>query len=97
MSKAELSTAGATWRIQGDLSFETTPGLYTSAREAMTQSVPVSIDLTAVERVDSSGVALMLDWIRVVRAQGGTLSFNNVPEHMISIAELCGVGHLLKV
>lgn len=94
-SKAVLFTAGDTWQVQGDLSFETAPELYASAREAMSQRIPVSIDLAAVERVDSAGVALMLDWIRAARTRDRTLSFNNVPGHMISIAELCGVSHLL--
>ena len=96
MSRAVLSTAGDTWKIQGDLSFETTPELFESAREAMRENVPSCIDLEAVERVESAGVALMLDWIRAARAQQRTLMFSNVPQHMISIAELCGVGHLLK-
>lgn len=96
MSRAVLFSAGDTWKIQGDLSFETTPELFESAREAMHDHVPACVDLEAVERVESAGVALMLDWIRAARAQQKTLTFNNVPEHMISIADLCGVVHLLK-
>lgn len=96
MSRAVLFTAGDTWQLQGELSFETTPELFESAREAMRDRIPARIDLSAVERVESAGVALMLDWIRAARAQQRTLKFSNVPEHMISIADLCGVGHLLK-
>lgn len=96
MSKAVLLTAGDTWKIQGDLSFATTTDLYESAREAMQQSLPASVELQAVERVDSSGVALMLDWIRAARASQQTLKFHNVPAHMRSIADLCSVGHLFS-
>lgn len=96
MSRAELIAADDTWKVQGELSFETVPALFDSARQAMREHVPSSIDLAAVERVESAGVALMLDWIRAARAQNRALVFRNVPEHMASIAELCGVGHLLK-
>lgn len=95
MSRAVLFTPGNTWQVQGDLNFETTPELFTSAQEAMSKQIPASIDLAAVERVDSAGVALMLDWIRAARARDKTLQFRNVPDHMMSIAELCGVSHLL--
>lgn len=96
MSQAVLLTATDTWKIQGDLTFETTPELFNSAREAMHERMPVCIDLGSVERVESAGVALMLDWIRVARTRDQTLQFSNVPGHMLSIAELCGVSHLLK-
>jgi len=95
MSKAVLFTATDTWKIQGDLSFETTPELFDTARERMQERLPVCIDLESVERVESAGVALMLDWIRAAHARDRTLQFSNVPEHMRAIAELCGVGHLL--
>ena len=95
MSKAALITATDTWKIQGDLSFETTPELFETARELMRERLPVCIDLESVERVESAGVALMLDWIRTVRTHDRTLQFSNVPDHMRSIADLCGVGHLL--
>lgn len=95
MSQAALLTeSDGQWRLQGDLSFATCAELYESARVAMTARLPTSVDLAAVERVDSSGVALMLDWLRAARAASQPLAFHNVPEHMQKIAELCGVGHL---
>ncbi len=94
MSKAVLFTAGDTWKIQGDLNFATAFELYESAHEAMQQKLPASVNLEAVERVDSAGVALMLDWIRNTRSSQQKLKFHNVPAHMRSIAELCSVGYL---
>jgi len=96
MSRASLHAGGDTWRLEGELSFETVPGLFTSARQAMHDSIPSSVDLGSVERVESAGVALMLDWIRAARVHGRTLSFDNIPEHMQSIAALCGVDHLFR-
>lgn len=97
MSQAALlADTDGQWKIQGDLSFATSAELYESARAAMATRMPASVDLAEVDRVDSSGVALMIDWLRAVRAAGQSLAFHNVPAHMQKIAELCGVGHLFS-
>lgn len=97
MSDAELRTdAGGTWKVEGDLNYATSARLYESARAAMAERLPDSVDLAAVERVDSAGVALMLDWIRAARASQHSLTFHNVPSHMQRIADLCGVAHLFR-
>ncbi|MCS3902226.1 phospholipid transport system transporter-binding protein [Methylohalomonas lacus] len=97
MSDAVLHTAtGDTWKVEGDLNYATSARLHESARAAMAEQLPGSVDLAAVERVDSAGVALMIDWIRAARARQQNLTLHNVPEHMRRIADLCGVAHLFK-
>ncbi len=97
MSDAVLHTeADGAWKVEGDLNYATSARLYESARAAMAERLPGSVDLAAVERVDSAGVALMLDWIRAARARQQSLTFQNVPSHMQRIADLCGVAHLFR-
>lgn len=87
-------TAGGDCTITGDLSFATVADLHEQALGLFAGNQPRIVDMQTVARVDSAGVALMLDWIRRSRARRQTLTFRNVPQQMISIAELCGVGHL---
>lgn len=91
---AKLDNATHNWAISGELSFDTVPALYEQAKDAFAERLPESVDLVGVERVDSAGVALMLAWIRTVRSRGQSLKCRNIPQHMASIADLCGVGHL---
>lgn len=91
---ANLTVGDGGWSVTGELSFNTVPVLYEQARGAFATRLPDSVDLVGVERVDSAGVALMLEWIRTLKAHGRSLKFRNIPPHMASIAELCGVGHL---
>ncbi|MEX2517093.1 MAG: STAS domain-containing protein [Gammaproteobacteria bacterium] len=90
------SRAGGDWTLEGELTFTTVPALYDQARDAFAGSWPATIDLAGVDRVDSAGVALVIDWLRLARESRQPLSIRNVPQHMLSIAQLCGVGHLLE-
>lgn len=53
-------------------------------------------DLGGVRSADSSGVALMLAWLRKAQAKGQRLTFINVPENLTTIARLYGVDGLLS-
>ena len=53
------------------------------------------IDLTAVDRVDSAGVAPVLAWARRAASEGSKIAFAGVPESMRSLAMLYGVEELL--
>jgi phospholipid transport system transporter-binding protein len=54
------------------------------------------VDLKDVDPVDSAGVALLLEWKRRGALEKRSLSFENVPPSMASLAELYGVDGLLS-
>lgn len=60
-----------------------------------TVSIPASIDLTGVNSVDSAGLALLIEWVRLGRRQNRNITFLNIPTRMLPLARLFGVEHLL--
>lgn len=46
------------------------------------------IDLAAVAEVDSSGLAVLLEWQRLCKAAGGKLSLASVPQNLRALADL---------
>jgi len=58
-------------------------------------STPQSIDLTGVSSVDSAGLALLIEWVRLGRRQNRNIKFLNIPARMLPLARLFGVEHLL--
>lgn len=54
-----------------------------------------SVDLGEAGELDSSALALLLAWLREARRLGGELSFNNLPQGLVTIARLYGVAELL--
>jgi len=85
--------------LQGALSFETVPGvLAESARYAERPDLPdrLTIDFAAITAVDSSAVALLLEWRRVAQRRGKTLVFVNLPPSLLALAKLYGVSELIQ-
>ena len=53
------------------------------------------IDFSRTTDIDSSALALMMQWRRVAEAAGRTVTFANVPDNLRVLAQLYGVAFLL--
>ena len=85
--------------LEGPLSFESLPRVLTAsdAYEARADLPErLTIDFSAVTEVDSSAVALLLEWRRRALAHGKTIIFANLPENLMALAELYGVAELIQ-
>jgi phospholipid transport system transporter-binding protein len=86
---------GESLRIDGALTLATVPALAAAARDHLRQGARV-IDLHGVTEVDSSAVALALEWLRQAGESGSALRFTNLPVAMQNLAKLYGVSELLQ-
>jgi len=90
--------------ILGELSMKTVPallaqkdlrGFFNDSRNDSRDDIV--IDLQDVERADSAGVALLIEWRRMAQQQQQTIRFQNIPSQMLAIARLSGVDELLAL
>lgn len=81
--------------IRGELDFDTVPALYRETDRLLGGRSGLTIDVSGVERVNSAGVALLLEWLSEARRRGCSLSFRGLPEPVLAVARLSGVEHLL--
>jgi phospholipid transport system transporter-binding protein len=65
--------------LSGDISFQTSPALLKKSRSHFARGRALEISMYAVSRVDSSAVALMLEWYRMARASGVEVVFTQLP------------------
>lgn len=92
------TVSGEVLRLTGALSFETLPAvLAESAQYAERTDLPdrLTIDFSEITAVDSSAVALLLEWRRQAQARGKTLEFANLPPALLALAGLYGVADLI--
>jgi phospholipid transport system transporter-binding protein len=82
--------------VIGELSMSTVPALL-AQNDLRDSRGDVSVDLKGVERADSAGVALLVEWQRMARQQQQEISFKNIPSQMLAIARLSGVDELLAL
>lgn len=84
--------------LDGALSFETIPDVLRASEEyAARPDLPdrLTIDFAGIDAVDSSAVALLLEWRRQAGRRGKQLDFVNLPENLVALARLYGVEDLI--
>lgn len=85
-------------RVSGELNAASVPQLLTDAQPLFQQSgKQVSIDLSDVSRADSSGLALLIDWMRSAQKQQQQLSFRRLPEQLLEMARVSGIEDILPL
>jgi phospholipid transport system transporter-binding protein len=85
--------------VTGDLTFATIPDvLKQSAEFEARPDLPdrLVIDFVGVSGVDSSAVALLLEWRREALRRGKSLVFTNLPANLVALARLYGVADLIQ-
>jgi phospholipid transport system transporter-binding protein len=57
----------------------------------------IDLDLGAVNRVDSAGLALLLEWMRIARSSNMEIRYHHLPEQLLAIARAGELDTLLPV
>ncbi|MCL4792783.1 MAG: STAS domain-containing protein [Gammaproteobacteria bacterium] len=81
--------------LSGPLVFATAGDLLEASRGMFAGDSGISIDLGGVTKVDSAGLALLLEWLRWGQAASRTVRFTALPEKLLAIARLSGVEEML--
>jgi len=85
-------------RIEGVLTLDTVASVYAQANQAASEGRKMnSLDLAGVSRVDSSGLALLLEWQSVAKRDGRSISIHSAPADLRSLASLCEAADLLSI
>jgi phospholipid transport system transporter-binding protein len=90
------SLGGERSRVTGTLGFTTVTPLLAVGAAAIEQGQAAVIDLSTVTGSDSSGLALLIEWLSVARGAGRTLRYENIPTQVHQLALLSDVDALLS-
>lgn len=97
---AELEkTSAGHYQLKGQLSFASVPLLWSQNRTDLFDdtSTSIEIDLSRLDRSDSSGLALLVEWYRSAEQYNKTISFVNLPAQMLDIARVSGLDEILPL
>jgi phospholipid transport system transporter-binding protein len=86
---------GGRSRVTGSLHFSTVSALLPLGVQAIEGGQADVIDLAGVTASDSSGLALLIEWLSVAKGAGKTLRFENIPSQLQQLARLSEVEELL--
>jgi phospholipid transport system transporter-binding protein len=82
-------------RVNGVLHFTTVTSLLSEGTTAIGNGRASIIDLAGVKDSDSSGLALLIEWLSVARAGRRSLRYENIPAQLRQLARLSDVEELL--
>jgi phospholipid transport system transporter-binding protein len=82
-------------RVIGSLHFTTVSALLPVGVEAIKGGRADVIDLAGVTASDSSGLALLVEWLSVAKAAARTVKYENIPSQLQQLARLSEVEELL--
>lgn len=83
--------------LEGELSFATVTRLLYEARRLFEESEEIRIDLQAITRSDSAGLALLVECMRGAQQLGKPIQFLNIPPQMLAIARVSSLDQVLPL
>jgi phospholipid transport system transporter-binding protein len=96
VSSFDLVDLGAgRFELSGEVSFATAEQILRASQKTFAGQSKIEVDLSGVEKTDSAGLALLLEWVRSSKQAGADIRFLSVPEKVRSIAQTAEVEALL--
>ncbi len=92
------ASAEGSARLSGNLTFATVKDLLLEAKGLLGANSRISqLDLSEVKRVDSAGLALLLEWQADALKSGASFQLVHAPDDLVSLAKLCEAQELLQL
>jgi phospholipid transport system transporter-binding protein len=97
MADFELADlGGGKFALSGAMSFDNAERLLRASESAFADHSQIEVDLSAVHKSDSAGLALLLEWITWANHSVREIRFVAVPDRILAIAKTSEVEQLLQ-
>lgn len=70
--------------------------LLQEGRELFKHEERVRLDFSGVEGINSSGLALIIEWMKDARRESRQLEISNLPSELLSLARICNLAGLME-
>lgn len=82
--------------LEGEVGFGTVMQLLHDSRPQFEHEPHVRLDFSGVEKIDSAGLALVIEWMRDAQQSGHNLEIRNPPQRLLALARISDVERLLE-
>lgn len=97
MSDFELKDlGGGNFEISGDMSFDTAEQILRASQRAFRQYENVRVDMSEVDKADSAGLALLLEWMSWARQGVAKIDFVAIPASVLAIAHAAELKDIVR-
>lgn len=84
------------YRVNGELVFLTVSRLLRAGRQYLPRHKQVILDLGGVTRCNMAGLALLIEWVRLLDAKDIRVRLIGLPDALTALAEICEVMPILS-
>lgn len=96
MSDFEILDQGdGRFALQGALSFGTANDILKRSESVFSGHDALEIDLSGIDKADSAGLALLIEWKAQAASRQAGIRFKNVPDNLLAIARTSEVEDLI--
>lgn len=96
MADFELKDLGdGRFELSGEMSFGTVDRILRRSESAFRSHQRVEVDFGGVDKADSAGLALLLEWKAAARRNSHLIDYVAIPASVLAIAQTTDVEHLL--
>lgn len=91
-------TAPGRFAARGTLSFANGRRARSEGLHALRTSSArdLEVDCSGITHSDSAGLAVLLDWMSIMKSEGRPLCFANLPPGLLAVARISGVEEMLQ-
>lgn len=94
--KADVYLNNGTLHVSGDLDFYNLMTVYRKSLSLLSELKDCRCDFSELRSSDSTGVVLMIEWIKWAREHSKPIQFCGVPEKLQSIIKVAGLETLMS-
>ncbi|AGS39160.1 MAG: phospholipid transport system transporter-binding protein [Cycloclasticus pugetii] len=83
--------------VSGTLGFDHVAALLLASEPFFAGQADLAFNLNSVEKTDSAGLALLVEWMAMAQRSGQGICFQEIPEQMLEIARVSGLDGILPI
>lgn len=95
INKADVSYDNQAFRLSGKLDFFNIMSIYQASLDYLAESKnsgsKLNFDFSNLESSDSSGLALIIEWIKYAKKNQLDIHFTAIPNDLLTIAKVAGI------
>ncbi len=84
-------------KVSGFLGFGYVATLLDDSKVFFSGQEPLAFDLASVGKIDSAGLALLIEWMCMAEKSGQRISFEHIPKQLLDIARVSGLDEILPI
>ena len=85
------------FRVSGVIDFDSVPDMLRESVARFGEQGDIVLDLSGVTRANSAGLALLIEWQRLARRPGRTLTIRNAPASLRNLARVSELESVLSL